>query len=572
MSTLHYIKTKQNPDLQRLSKEIQKTISNVKINEKSETLYYFWLDQESTRGVDVSIEKPFFVEIRNTAHSNSADYRLTNLIADELCHLFQGEPFKDNDDYDEDDSTSPEFSAVSLPLFSAEKIAHQPIHDAQILKVLVDNETDAITLFGSVRTIDIGPSFLKDTSTPADIAKKIETAFLDLNYKYAHLSFSVPTIIGAGEVKKTVCRISRYYEIVAASKDYFFIDTGYKYIALTPNDLSKILPPQWKRLDEYRFYTQPFAEEDFENFIKKAEKLDKLLSHLLSNGELMRYKTMVYCNCISEKKVTTPPPFPDHVILGNEGWTLDFPEPDPREFPDAWEEYHDKLSEFEDWQEHACEHPNMLYHRTTLSNYKTLGFFKAILENTCPEEYPTLSQHVEFKSAAPLPVSIAVAALQELKQLKSEKIPVMHYLLQERESKRLVEDSFEGCTSELLAFDNNKAMVLDDGYFYILEKRPYEGGFAKFITFKAKHFVMVTGNEDDSVAYIDPENKKLQNGVRYDARMEDRPDNSSIEYKVVEETVDVVTYFSQLIQGLEEIFMAAVEMQNPVCYAYNYYE
>lgn len=85
MSIIHHIIPKQKPDIEVFLSQACAT-PNVRFEDRGKGVHYFWVDKQSTRGVDITFEKKN-IEIRNTALSNSADYCLTNDLSKILISL-----------------------------------------------------------------------------------------------------------------------------------------------------------------------------------------------------------------------------------------------------------------------------------------------------------------------------------------------------------------------------------------------------------------------------------------------------------------------------------------------------
>ncbi len=567
MSTTRYIKTRVATDPQQLENDFTSAIPDLRVRQKADNLSYLWLDKKSSRGVDLTFETPYWIEIRNTSNSNLADYELTNSLAEALCLLYDGQPYLDNEDYDEDDPNSAEYISGALPLFSNDEIKSAYLRDAEIIKILVEHDGSIITLFGPNSSIDIGPYVMSGLDTPLAIATKIEELFRDLNYKYNRLPFVDARPIGAAEIKKHITYLPYLGENIVVVKDYAIIMDSAKRVAISRDAFNRILPASWKRLDETKFYTTQLSIEDRRILVSQARRFDKW-EQILSDGELMRYFVYVCCNCYPQGK-TVPPPYEFFVKLGAEGWMLDIPKPDPGDAL-AVEAYNDAIYEFEEWRETACRHPDMIFRQGVLANHKRFESFKSVLGEIDPDNYPTLINHLILDYDQPLQPDVTLKALQELQRLKSRKHPYTRTVLRDKHSKKIVDYTYPGITSEIKRFDENMFMVLSDNHFYILEEKETHGSIQKWVVFKADHFIMIITDKDESVGYIDPNAKSFKIGVRFPVQLEEKPDDTETEYEVIPEDIEVISHFQDLIDGLEGILTASVEMQHPV-HSYYYY-
>ena len=69
MSILHYIEIETALDIDLLNEKITR-LENAIFVQKSEDLFYYWIDNKSTKGIDLTIENEGLIEVRNTTLSN----------------------------------------------------------------------------------------------------------------------------------------------------------------------------------------------------------------------------------------------------------------------------------------------------------------------------------------------------------------------------------------------------------------------------------------------------------------------------------------------------------------------
>jgi hypothetical protein len=279
MSVLHYIKTKEPINFVLLQKIIERTLADVLYEQRSEKLCYFWIDGASTRGVDVSLERENWVEIRNTSFSNHADYKLTNELVSSICNLYKGEIYKENDDYDEDEDHSEEYIKTQQPIFSQDKWQDNLVQDASTMRIMIGQLHQTMTLFGPVRKTHFGINFINSfqEKTDQELAEIMENYCLNVNYNLPEYDYGNVMEAGEGDEAKIVKLITNEVNCIIDKYDYLlFSKSENQIIAVTNDDLNNILPKSWQRVDEYTIVAPILADSDFQNLITKAEKYNKI--------------------------------------------------------------------------------------------------------------------------------------------------------------------------------------------------------------------------------------------------------------------------------------------------------
>lgn len=278
MSENYYIKTKRKFNFQEL---IEVTYENEDMlhEQRAENLVYYWVEGASARGVDLTMESSNWIEIRNTACSNSVDYQLTNYLADLICEIFNGEIYKDNDDFEEDDDSSQEYLLIEAPLYTKVQMLNNPIRDFNIVKTIVQHQKQTITLFGPHSSLYIGSDVIHSLGdkTDEEVANALEGLMLYLNYHLSQYEYGNIMKMGEGEDQKTLKLLTNTSDIMIDQYDYILLKEkdSEDIVAITNKDLNQILPKNWKRIDEYHIVAPILEDEDFENLIEDAQQYNR---------------------------------------------------------------------------------------------------------------------------------------------------------------------------------------------------------------------------------------------------------------------------------------------------------
>lgn len=279
MSFSHYIKTNAPLDFILLQKIIKRTLGDVKYEQRAENLCYFWINQNSTRGVDVSIEDENWVEIRNTSLSNGADYNLTNELVTSICNLYKGELYKENEYYNEDETDSEEFIVIQQPIFPQDQWHEKLVQDTSTLRIMISQLQLNMTLFGPIRKTHFGVHFINSfqEKTNEELAEIMANYCLNVNYNLPDYEYGNVMEAGEGEQTKILKILTNEANCIIDKYDYLLLSKSEdQIIAITNDDLNSILPESWERVDEYTIVAPILADTDFQNLIAKAEKYNKI--------------------------------------------------------------------------------------------------------------------------------------------------------------------------------------------------------------------------------------------------------------------------------------------------------
>jgi hypothetical protein len=121
----------------------------------------------------------------------------------------------------------------------------------------------------------------------------------------------------------------------------------------------------------------------------------------------------VSCACFREGRIVSP--VPEHTVINDDGeLTLDFPK----------QGHEEDYARFHEWLATGavCEHPNMEYASLRISTWGGVSNFRAALEETGWELFPTLHAYLPKANGGQLPASAAEAALEELQTFKARYI------------------------------------------------------------------------------------------------------------------------------------------------------
>jgi hypothetical protein len=279
MSVLHYIKIKQPVNFTILQKIIERTLADVLYHQRSETLCYFWIDGASTRGVDVSLEEENWIELRNTGFSSKEDYVLTNELANSICNLYEGKLYVDNEDFDEDvDDISLQYLPKEHPLFAPDEMESMPLNDTAVVRAMIMQLKQTITLFCPIRKVHFGTETLSKLSDKSDeeLTMILQQIILYVNYQIPDYEYGNVLETGEGEDKKTLKLLANLSDCIIDKYDFIlFQKNDDKIIAITNDTLNTILPKSWERVDEYTIVAPILPENEFENLVAQAERLNQ---------------------------------------------------------------------------------------------------------------------------------------------------------------------------------------------------------------------------------------------------------------------------------------------------------
>jgi hypothetical protein len=277
MSIYHYIKTEIPFDFEKLH-NIFSNNSAISLEQRNENLCYFWQNNNSTRGIDVSFENGL-IELRNTIMSNETDYQITKFLAHIICENFKGEIFVEFDDEDADsDDESLKLVSVGLSLYDENEIEKMQLYDVSNMRVIIEQTGSYISIFGPIRKVHFGKNFMSTYKDKTN--EELKTIMHDLikkvNYQIPNYEYGNIMETGEGDKKKILKLISNETDCIIDKYDYILFGKNEEEIIAIDNDtLNTILPTSWQRVDEYTIVAPIISENEFMELIEKADKLNQ---------------------------------------------------------------------------------------------------------------------------------------------------------------------------------------------------------------------------------------------------------------------------------------------------------
>ena len=277
MSINHYIKTQIPFDFEKLH-SIFSNNGAISLEQKNENLCYFWQNNNSTRGIDVSFENGL-IELRNTIMSNETDYQITKFLAHIICENFKGKTFVEFDDEDADcDDESLKLVSVGLGLYDEHEIEKKQLNDVANMRAIIEQTGSYISIFGPIRKVRFGKDFMstyKD-KTNAELKTIMHDLIKKVNYQIPNYEYGNILETGDTDNKKILKLISNQVDCIIDKYDYvLFQKNESEIIAIDNDNLNTILPNSWQRVDEYTIVAPIISENEFMELIEKVNKLNQ---------------------------------------------------------------------------------------------------------------------------------------------------------------------------------------------------------------------------------------------------------------------------------------------------------
>ncbi|SFU78437.1 hypothetical protein SAMN05216480_1278 [Pustulibacterium marinum] len=245
---------------------IQSSTDNIHYCYRQHDTYYFWIDQKSTRGVDISFghEK---IEIKNTTLSNPTDLLLTNILVEILLQMVDGTIVNEAEEY------------VALPIFTEEIIREICSIDAHTL-LRLSQTNEEVTIYGPIRKTYFGKSMYKRLVPYENqlfvLAEKIEEVILKVqyqlpDYEYGNVlevQYDAHPLVMKLLTNKTNCIVDKY--------DYILIEgKGKAPLMITNAVLNKIQPESWSLVDAYTMVAPRVTTSEWNAFVTRAAEFDQ---------------------------------------------------------------------------------------------------------------------------------------------------------------------------------------------------------------------------------------------------------------------------------------------------------
>jgi len=247
---------------------------DVKCEIRSEDVWYFYIKNESARGVDFSKED-YGYEIRNTIMSNEADYRLAAALAKYSAIFTKGRIRNEDGKY-----VNPE------QIFSKEDIKSNLQNDARMIQIL-SGQKEEIKIFGpeggsvyfGTKTHQMFKPYEND---PAMLADKMNQLIMNVLYGLpATEGDTIMEVQGKNGGKDLILKvISRNNKYVIKKYDYIILTTENQdkngLLMITNELLNTILPDEWELVDEFTIVAPSLSEASWNKLISRAQPLNQL--------------------------------------------------------------------------------------------------------------------------------------------------------------------------------------------------------------------------------------------------------------------------------------------------------
>jgi hypothetical protein len=259
MSIIHTILPNDHFEFEPLNKRLSVEIENVVFEQRGEHLFYYWLDNLSVRGVDVSVEDEY-IEIRNTLMSNRSDYLLTNEIIRAVADITDGL------DFDEEENPV-EPGCVYSNSFIDELVKD---HCATVYTLSEDHGD--IAIYGPMKIVHFGNHLFNTLKPFAGDPERLTDEMIRIAL---HIQYHLPAFkdgslmeIGVGDDRKVMQIITNTESTIISKFDYVILSQQGETPIVLPNKiLNGILPEKWKLIDEYTIVAEKLSEQEWAEFI-----------------------------------------------------------------------------------------------------------------------------------------------------------------------------------------------------------------------------------------------------------------------------------------------------------------
>jgi len=266
-TTFNVKKSKTKLDFIRLYENLKQGNSDVKMEQRNEKLWFFWVEKQSTRGVEVSIEKNGY-ELRNTFLSNKADYQLSNKIMAGVIEQTDGTIYIEE-----------RKKLTTTNIYSEENILSNFKDDAKVLLIILKKMQD-MTIDGPVRETHFGPRIYNTLEGYSEnielLSNEVESIILNCQYVYPSAEGDNIMRVNKDEKDFLMKVISRQGDKVIGKYDYllFYVTKDIPPIMITNQILNQNLPETWDLLDEYTVSAPELDETQWNNLLKEVEQFD----------------------------------------------------------------------------------------------------------------------------------------------------------------------------------------------------------------------------------------------------------------------------------------------------------
>lgn len=266
MSTIHHIKPKGTFSFPKLNLKLRELPFDVQFRNKHDNIYYYWVPNKSTRGVDVSIENDL-IELRNTILSNTYDYELTKLLIWEILAITQGKVY--NEDNDE----------VVGDVIMSKKAIEENISGEKDMIVHFAEKGEDISVYGPIREVHFGKKVMKElrqSNNNSIESFQLIDLICKINYKLP--DYEDGMVMKANDKKsgepKFFKVITNKVDLIIGKYDAVLFNDEGKVVMLSNELLNTILPHEWELVDEYTIIAPILEERSWLKLLEAARALD----------------------------------------------------------------------------------------------------------------------------------------------------------------------------------------------------------------------------------------------------------------------------------------------------------
>lgn len=268
MSIIHNIKPKISLDILALKNILEKD-KNLIFQQRTEDYYFLWIDEKSTKGVDLTIEENN-IEIRNTILSNHYDYFLTNKLIKTITELTNGKLFNEEDEL-----------VNSFPIYSENEMLKLEESDCGLIMVL-SRENEDIAIYGAHRQAHFGfetyEKYKDFIDKPKQLIESVFNVILNVQYHLPNYDYGNIMEVEKNNETKTLKLLTNETNCIIDKYDYIMFQTNNDPIMISNKILNSILPNEWKLVDEFTIVAPIIDEKNWKILIKKASEFDQYSS------------------------------------------------------------------------------------------------------------------------------------------------------------------------------------------------------------------------------------------------------------------------------------------------------
>ena len=263
MSHTYKFITKEKVDVLSVVEELRKKRSEAYVIDRAPT-YLIFQYGASARGIEITEEEEGY-EIRMTFLSNTNDYLLCNDIVFILCEKWSGVIIDEEGD-----------ERFIGTLFYDYDISERISSEINVIKALINEGEDNLSIFGPIREFTLGPKIIeKFMSLKGDnyaIAFQLNKMVLNCQYPpedYQPHSNFLQSFYDDGK-PYYVQLLTNQKDIVVEKEDRYAIWTPETPILIEANELAPIIPSEWVLLDDYTMLAKPIALSSWDEFVERA--------------------------------------------------------------------------------------------------------------------------------------------------------------------------------------------------------------------------------------------------------------------------------------------------------------